>query len=100
MDDPTLDEAWAEAVAALPLAGWMSSDVDGRWVVPSGSWIIGIEHRPESGDGYFEPHYPVGYVARAQVRGSESRWFVGEDCATPEAALSSLVETLRAETKP
>jgi hypothetical protein len=97
-----LDAAWAETEAALPLAGWMSSD--GRWVLPSGSWIIGIEYRPESGDGYSEPHYPPAYFARAQVRTSGSynggrgdKWITGEDADTPAAALRALRAALSTE---
>ena len=88
----SLDAAWAEAEAALPTAGWMA---DGRWVLPSGSWIIGIEYRPPSGDGYFEPHYEAAYFARAQVRAGQDRWFTGDDADTPAAALRALAERLR-----
>ena len=90
-DTDSLDAAWAEAEAALPEAGWTADD--GRWVIPSGSWIIGIERRPESGDGYFEPHYEAGYLARAEIR--PGKWVTGDDADTPAAALRALAAKLR-----
>jgi hypothetical protein len=89
---PSLDVAWKAAEAALPLAGWATKD--GRIAVPTGSWIIGIEYRPESGDGYSEPHYDAAYFARVQVRGPEEKWVTGDDADTPAAALQALAARL------
>jgi hypothetical protein len=92
-----LGVAWAEAEAALP-EGWLTDD--GKWALPSGSWIIGIEYRPESGDGYFEPHYEAAYFARAQIRGAGDKWLTGEDADSPAAALRALAEKLLLLTRP
>lgn len=89
----TLDDAWAEAEAALPLAGW-ADPLDGRWVIPGSTWSIDIR-RAESGDGYFEPVVD-GYWATAKLDASPRPFAVRGDLGTtPANALHLLAVAIR-----
>lgn len=90
-----LDAAWAEAEAALPLTGW-PDPIDGRWVIPNGTWAIDIR-REQSGDGYFEPAVD-GYWATAKVNASPRPYAVRGDLGpTPAEALRALARVLRGD---